>query len=94
MCPKLRRNTLTPNNEVLVLNAQAQIVHELAHLYGVGGGSETRGWGWLAGEHEPYLIQEAVDLDASGSANNAQNFAYYFAGKHFLSDFPYMESSD
>lgn len=81
LCPKVRRNTLTPNDARLVLNAQSVLVHELAHLYGVGGGGGSRGFHWQTGEYEPYLLQETVDLSAGNSTNNAQNFAFFFAGK-------------
>lgn len=81
MCPRLRKNKLTPNGDVLTYNAQSQIVHELAHLYGVGIGGGKDPYGYRKGNYEPYLIQETVDLNAADSVNNAQNFAFYFAGK-------------
>ena len=81
LCPKLRRNTLTPNDARLTLNAQTQLVHELAHLQGVGGGGGSNGLNWQNGDYEPYLIQDAVALSANDSVNNAQNFAFYFAGE-------------
>jgi len=80
-CPKVRRNTLAPNDVRLVMNAQSQLVHELSHLYGVGGGGDRRGLNWQMGEYEPHLLQEVVDLSAGNSINNAQNYAYYFAGE-------------
>lgn len=80
-CPRLRRNTMTPNDDSLVLNQQTQLVHELAHVYGIGGGVDGRGRNWRQGEYEPYLLQEVIDLNASDSVNNAQNFAFYYAGK-------------
>jgi len=83
-CPRVRRNTLTPNDDSLVLNRQTQLVHELAHLYGVGGGGESRGLNWREGEHEPYLLQDVVHLSPKDSLKNAQNFAFYYAGKSFF----------
>ena len=80
-CPRVRRNTLTPNDNSLVSNRQALLVHEFAHLYGVRGGGESRGLNWREGEYEPYLLQDVVDLSAKNSLNNAQNFAFYYAGK-------------
>lgn len=80
-CPRVRRNTLTPNDESLVLNQQSALVHELAHLYGVEGGGQTLGGDWQEGNYEPYLLQDCVDLSATDSANNAQNYAYYYAGQ-------------
>jgi len=83
-CPRVRRNTLTPNDDSLVSNRQAQLVHEFAHLYGVRGGGGSRGINWREGEYEPYLLQDVVDLSAKNSLNNAQNFAFYYAGKTFF----------
>ena len=80
-CPRVRRNILSPNDGSLVRDMQSQLVHELAHLHGVGGGSGTNGLGWRMGQYEPYLLQEAVDLSAEASINNAQNFAFYYAGE-------------
>jgi len=46
-CPRVRRNTLTPNDDALVLNQQTQLVHELTHLYGVVG-NQPHAWQSLA----------------------------------------------
>jgi len=83
-CPRVRRNTLTPNDLSLVSNRQALLVHEFAHLYGVRGGGGSHGLNWREGEYEPYLLQEVVDLNAKNSLDNAQNFAFYYAGKTFF----------
>lgn len=48
----------------------AILIHELVHVYNVPDGMPE----------EVYDIQGAVDLDAVGSFENAQNFAYYAAG--------------
>ena len=56
-------------------------MHELAHLRGIGGGGGSNGLNWRIGQYEPYLLREAVALSAQDSVNNAQNFAFYFAGE-------------
>lgn len=75
-CPRLRKNTLTPNDETLANNKQATLVHELAHLYGV-----TSGLRWQDGHFEAYKVRDATDLDEKDALKNAPNFAYYYAGR-------------
>lgn len=71
-CPRVRRNTLTPNDDTLAVNQQAALVHELAHMYGVTLPNK---------DDESYRIGDAVDLDEENSLQNAANFAYFYAGK-------------
>ena len=73
-CPRVRRNTLTPNTNNLAVQQQGQIVHELAHLYGVG----SEPGAWLEGEYEIYNVNDAVNLDEADSLVNAQNYALYY----------------
>ena len=68
-CPKLRGQTLSPNNDQLLLNQQAMIVHGLAHVY--GGQSMT---------DEIANIQDAVSLDSIAATTYANSFAYYYSG--------------
>ena len=70
-CPRLVNNALSPNTAALTFNLMSIIVHELIHVYNedqqVPAGNET------------YHIQDAVELNATDSMNNAANFAFYFA---------------
>ena len=68
-CPSVVNNELTPNNAILVWNQFGVLVHELAHMYGVQTDEET------------FMIQDAVNLDATQSVANAQNYAMYAAGR-------------
>ena len=76
-CPRVRRNTLTPNTDDLTRNQQGMLVHELAHIYGV-----TSNKDWKEGEFETYNINDAANLDVADALLNAQNYAYYYSGKY------------
>ena len=75
-CPRVRRNTLTPNDNDLIRNQEADLVHELAHIYGVDPGTR-----WQDGIYETYRVRDATNLDEESALKNAPNFAYYYAGK-------------
>jgi len=79
-CPRVRRNTLTPNDDDLVRNQQAVLVHELVHVYGV-----VNHLRWQDGNFEKYKLRDAADLDEEQALRNAPNFAYYYSGQY---DFP------
>ena len=79
-CPRVRRNTMTPNDDSLALNQQALLVHELSHIYGVRPDGR-----WQDGVMESYKIRDAFDLDEEAALKNAPNFAYYYAGKRLPS---------
>jgi len=70
-CPRLRGGSLSPNNMALALNQQAMIVHELARMY-----QNTTNW-----PDEVMNIQDAVNLNATASLRNANNYASYYAGQ-------------
>ena len=70
-CPRLYGNSLSPNSMQLSLNQEAMIVHELAHLY-----ADVNGW-----PNEIMNVQDAVNLNASASLSNANNYALYYAGQ-------------
>ena len=75
-CPRVRKNTLTPNDDELTLNLQAMLIHELAHVYGVTPHSR-----WQGGGFEKYNIADVVNLDEDSALRNAANYAYYYAGE-------------
>ena len=68
-CPILIDNKLSPNSEALTLNQLSAMVHELTHLYGPVNQPNM----------ESYRIQDAIDLNATASLENASNFVFYFA---------------
>lgn len=70
-CPRLRGNTLSPNNDQLSTNQQALIVHGLVHLY----------QNITKSPSDVLNIQDAVNLDAKASLVNANNYALYYAGQ-------------
>lgn len=70
-CPQLRRSNRLSSNVDLSDNQEAMIVHVLTHLYGK-----------VTGMPDKVMdIQDAVDLDASASLANANNYALYYAGQ-------------
>ena len=76
-CPRVdaTTNRFEENNVGLGLakTQYAVLVHELTHIYLTARGVQV--------QQEVYDIQGAVDLNASASFENAQNFAYYAAGE-------------
>ena len=74
-CPRVRRNRLTPDDDMLTMNQEAILVHELVHLYGVRPFAS-----WLQGDFESYKVGECVNLESSVKLTNAANFAYYYSG--------------
>ena len=79
-CPRVRRNTLTPNDDTLISNQQSRIVDVLSTLYGVEPTAGLPEIDWEEATYEPYLIQDAVAQDTDSSVRNPHNFAYYYAG--------------
>lgn len=75
-CPRVRRNTLTPNTDALKLNQEGIIVEELAHIYGV-----VPAQSWQEGILETYRIRDAADLDEQSALENGPNFAFYYSGE-------------
>ena len=75
-CPRLRRNTLTPNDDELARNQQAALVHELVHMYGVEPAMR-----WQDSQFETYLVRDATNLNEQDALKNAANYAYYYSGK-------------
>lgn len=71
-CPRLRGNTLSPNNMQLIRNQEAMIVYELTYLYGT-----VTKW-----PNVVMNIQDAVNLDATASLANPNNYALYYAGQY------------
>lgn len=77
-CPRVRRNTLTANDNSLAISQQALLVHELAHVYGV-----------LHLDHyremriEAYNLADVAWLNQETALRNAQNYAFYYAGEWF-----------
>ena len=74
-CPRVRRNTLTPNDDSLVKNRESILIHELLHVYGLNPNSR-----WQDGDYEEYFVRDATDLDEEDGMKNAANYAYYYAG--------------
>lgn len=74
-CPRVRRNTLTPNDDSLAINQQSILVHELAHVYGVYTGKN-----WQEGNFEQYRIRNASLLPPEEALLNAPNYAFYYSG--------------
>ena len=74
-CPRVRQNTLTPNTDALVMNQEAVLVHELAHVYGVIPKAS-----WQEGVFEQYLVRDVSNLDEESALLNAPNYAYYYSG--------------
>lgn len=70
-CPRLKGNTLTPNNMQLSTNQEAMIVYGLTHLY-----VNVTKW-----PNMPMNVQDAVDLDETDSLTNPNNYALYYAGQ-------------
>ncbi len=70
-CPRLKGNTLTPNNMQLSSNQEAMIVYGLTHLY-----VNVTKWPNMA-----LNIQDAVDLNETDSLANPTNYALYYAGQ-------------
>ena len=79
-CPRVRRNTLTPNDDTLAVNQEGVLVHELAHIYGVK--SDLK---WQDGDFETYNIGDVADLGEADALVNAANYAYYYSGKSIQS---------
>ena len=75
-CPRVRRNTLTPNTDVLSMNQEAILVHELSHMYGV-----VPLLSWQEGTLETYTIGDAAKLDEQSALRNGPSFGYYYSGK-------------
>lgn len=69
-CPRLKGNTLSPNNIQLLQNQEAMIVYELTYLY-----RNVTKW-----PNVVMNIQNAVNLDAAASLANPSNYALYYAG--------------
>jgi len=76
-CPRVDRATnrfeVGDNGLELGRNQFAILVHELAHVY-----LAERG---LGGQEEVYGIQGTVEISASASLENAQNYGFYAAGE-------------
>ena len=72
-CPRLRVNTLFPNDARLVTNKYAALIHELAHIYSPSSPA--------AGSKETYKVMDAVKLSASRSLKNPNSYALYAAGE-------------
>lgn len=73
-CPRLKGNTLSPNNMQLSGNQEAMIVYELTYLYG-----NVTKWPKVV-----MNMQDAVNLDATASLANPSNYALYYAGQYHL----------
>ena len=71
-CPRVANNEFTENGWTLATTQYAVAVHELVHLYNVQDNMRA----------EVYDIWGAVNLTATKSFENAQNFAYYAACKY------------
>lgn len=74
-CPTVSNNLLVPDTPVLTTNMFSVVIHELVHVYAPA---------LTAIENvtvETYNVQKAVDLDATASLANANNYAFYAAGK-------------
>lgn len=73
-CPDIvgrrSRRRFSPNNDALMRSQFAAVLHELVHLYNP---FEEEGF------KETYLIQDLVDLNATDSLQNAQNYVAYAA---------------
>ncbi|KAL6719816.1 hypothetical protein ACLMJK_001737 [Lecanora helva] len=68
-CPKLRGSNLSPNTDKLSRNQEAMIVHELVHIY----------QNVTQYPDEVMNIQDAINLNATSSFSNANNYALYYA---------------
>lgn len=74
-CPTVSNNVLVPDTPVLTTNMFSVVIHELVHLYAPA---------LTAIDHvtvETFDVQKAVNLDATASLGNANNYALYAAGK-------------
>ena len=73
-CPDIigrrSRRRFSRNNDGLMRSQFAGVLHELVHLYNP---FEEEGF------KETYLIQDLVDLNATASLQNAQNYVAYAA---------------
>ena len=73
-CPDIigrrSRRRFSPNNDALMRSQFAGVLHELVHLYNP---FEVEGF------KETYLIQDLVELNATDSLQNAQNYVAYAA---------------
>ena len=71
-CPDVvgrrRGRRFSPNNDALMRSQFAGVLHELVHLYNT---FEKEGF------KETYLIQDLVELSATDSLQNAQNYVAY-----------------
>ncbi|KAL8989108.1 MAG: hypothetical protein Q9169_008432, partial [Polycauliona sp. 2 TL-2023] len=70
-CPAVRRNKFIPDDHRVMINKFGAFVHEFAHAY-------IHNWD----PNEIYAPMDAVELSASLSLKNANNFALYAASEY------------
>ena len=72
-CPLVIANTLAPNDDRLVANQEAVLVHNLVHFY------------HEVSETSVLRITDVSELNVSESLLNPWNYAFYYAGRHSIS---------